>query len=305
MISKKLINAFKSESIGSLFIITDFDATLTKAYSNGKRSSNTLNVFRNKLLLGPKYSNECQVLFDKYHPYEKYKGIDSLIKGKNHNIEIWFNKQFELLKKYQLRSQHIDEIVTNNYLDLRDNFDYFFKFFNSWKVPVIVYSAGIGNIIQSVLETREVNMDFTNIIANNLLFNEDGIFVGKRLSEKIITPVNKTYSHIKENDFYKKNINGKRKNVILIGDSLTDSNMLKGSNSYNIIRVGIFFNKGNNNKFRRDFEGSFDFIIREESDLYRLLQIIEGIYLLPVKDVLGLQGIEDEEDNDSNLERAA
>ncbi len=83
------------DGISNLWIISDFDRTLTKAFVNGKSRSSLLSILRDENYLTPDYSPKAQALFDFYHKIEMDPNVDIETK-KNFMLERW-TKHFQLL----------------------------------------------------------------------------------------------------------------------------------------------------------------------------------------------------------------
>ena len=64
----------------------------------------------------------------------------------------WYNKNIETLKKFGITEQTINYSANNeNIMYFRDGAKEFLKEMNDRGIPIIVISAGVGNIIQQFL----------------------------------------------------------------------------------------------------------------------------------------------------------
>ena len=90
---------------------------------------------------------------------------------------------------------------------------------NQASIPVIVFSAGSGDIIQLKLELLHVDLADVRIVSNFMNFDQKtGLLTGWK--EPTIHPFNKNESVLGEHQSFM-NIEH-RGNVILIGDALSD-----------------------------------------------------------------------------------
>ena len=184
---KKIILADKKNSI----VIFDFDYTIT-----------TLD------------SETSIGVFTKYLPVKykiKKKKLDLLTKKAKSKILyyiIWKRKLKLLLKYY-------DENILNsiNYLKefkINSSIKKIIMNLNKNKIPIIIYSSGITEVIQNVLIKNEIYSDNIKIIANSM-----------NNSTKIITPKKRKI----------RNIN--YKNIYVFGDKIDDLKII--NNSMNIL----------------------------------------------------------------------
>lgn len=106
----------------------------------------------------------------------------------------WYNKNIETLKKFGITEQTINYSANNeNIMYFRDGAKEFLKEMNDRGIPIIVISAGVGNIIQQFLINNDCN--FPNIyICSNFLEYEDGVIRSIR-DNNLIHPLNKMKSH--------------------------------------------------------------------------------------------------------------
>lgn len=78
------------------------------------------------------------------------------------------------------------------------------------------------------------------MISNFLEFSEDGTILG--FKNKIIHIYNKNEYAIKGSQFYNKVLN--RDNVILLGDSIGDANMVEGIDHLNnVLKIGFLYDR--------------------------------------------------------------
>lgn len=132
----------------------------------------------------------------------------------------------------------------------RDGAREFLQLLNDFGVPVIVISAGVGNIIKQFL-IRE-NCDFPNIfICSNFLKYEDNKVVGVE-DDNLIHSLNKSEVSLPEK--IKSLIKGKT--PVLLGDNVMDIHMLNQKDK--AIKIGFLDEKVEERK--ESFLNNFDLV---------------------------------------------
>ena len=119
----------------------------------------------------------------------------------------------------------------------------------------MIFSAGIGNVIVELLIHKRLLLDNVRIVSNFMNFNQDvwhyyyyqfdyyyfsltqGILTG--FQDQIIHSFNKSGQSIIDNNVHEKPAS-KRKNVILLGDSIGDPSMSEGiSHDNDVLKIGF------------------------------------------------------------------
>ncbi|MEK6918498.1 MAG: haloacid dehalogenase-like hydrolase [Nanoarchaeota archaeon] len=270
---KKVLSMSRAGS-GSLQIISDFDKTLTKSVNiKGDKVPSIISWLRRGKYLNDNYSDKAEALFSKYHPYELSTDISD--KEKSSMMHEWWETHFRLLADCGLDTFTIrkatQEMVDKGELLLRDGAEEFFVRLWKAKVPLVIISASIGDIIKEYLKIKSFHFDNVHIIANMLKYDNNGKFLG--VIEPIIHSMNKKEIEIKNHSEYK-NLSGKN-NIILLGDGLGDLGMSEGLHYDNIIRVA-FYNDGESDSLDL-YKKSFDVIIKGEASLEYVNDLIEKI----------------------------
>lgn len=93
------------------------------------------------------------------------------------------------------------------------------------QVPVLIFSAGFGDLVQGLLHKYALDYPNIHVIANLMEFDDDKQLVG--FKEPLIHTFNKNESVIPANCQYFEEL-ANRSNVILLGDSIGDITMAQG-----------------------------------------------------------------------------
>ena len=92
-------------------------------------------------------------------------------------------------------------------------------------IPILVFSAGVGDVIDEALLAHNLTQENVNVISNYMTFDSNGKLVA--FTNKLIHMYNKNESSIPHSSTYFQDLSH-RHNVILLGDSLGDLQMSKG-----------------------------------------------------------------------------
>ena len=239
------------------YVITDFDKTLT---SNKSKDSWDVSAS----LLGNEIKKEMSELYEIYHPIEiNYK---MPIKEKEGNIKKWYKECMNLYYKYGLTKEKLEQSTKVNNFIFRKGAKDFLQMCISKDIPIIILSAGIGNIIEHFLKQNDCYSNKIYIISNFIEFDDMGN-MKKFDANKIIHNLNKkTNRHIPEN--YKSNLVNK-KYKILLGDLVEDENMISSKEWDTTIKIAFLSEntKQNINTYKEHFDviltennATFDFI---------------------------------------------
>ncbi len=226
------IEKFRKEGVREIVVISDFDRTLTKSQTKNKKILSTFALIRESSLMPKEYTAEAQSLFQKYYPIEIDLEIDEKTKYKK--MEEWWKKHLELLIKYKINRKIINDIIKENPNVLREGINEFLKILAEKDVHIFIISAGLGDITKEYL--KKYQHPTIHIIANFFEFSPEGYVNGYK--NKIIHILNKTSKMIDKK--FQQIINNK--NIILLGDSLSDIKMIDESRQEDTLKIGLFNN---------------------------------------------------------------
>lgn len=249
------IKGLSNCSASDLYILTDFDGTITKDSSDSSWAS----IFKNPNVTD-EFVQECIRIFNYYHKYEIDESIP--LEKKMVIMSEWYNKNIETLKNFGITEQTINYSANNeSIMSFRDGAKEFLQEMNDRGIPIIVISAGVGNIIQQFLINNDCN--FPNIyICSNFLEYEDGIIRSIR-DNNLIHPLNKNEislpTHIQEKV-------ANRNTIILLGNSISDINMT--NNRKKTYRIGFLDEKIEERLSA--FQEHYDVVCTDDTSYYEL-----------------------------------
>ena len=226
LVNNEKLNSLNSVSTNDLYILTDFDGTITKDNSDSSWAS----IFKNPKVT-KEFIDECLKLYNHYHKFEIDESIP--LKDKMIIMDEWYRKNVETLVNFKVTEEIINYAADNEkIMSFRDGAIEFLKEMYEKKVPIIVISAGVGNIIEQFLIRN--NCNYSNIyICSNFLEYENGIIKGVKNSN-LIHSLNKNEVFLPED--IKVKIND-RKNILLIGNSVSDISM--ADNKKKVYKLGF------------------------------------------------------------------
>jgi len=232
---KKILEAGKQ----NLHVLADFDRTLTKAFVNGRKVSGAMAELRTGNYMGEEYSRKAKELAEKYYPIEINPNIP--MREKMDAMEEWWTLHFKLLIKSGLKKEYIDQIVNSGRIQFREGVAGFLDFLDEEKIPLVIMSSGgiASDAISAVLKKDKKFYKNINIISNSYVWDSNGVAID--FKKPVIHVFNKGEFSIKPLPIYDELL--KRKNVLLLGDSLGDLGMIEGFDYDNLIKIGFLHDK--------------------------------------------------------------
>lgn len=269
---ERLKGKISKEGASKLHILADFDRTLTKNFVNGKEIPSVISILRDGNYLTSDYADKAHALFNKYHPIEINPKLS--LKEKKRAMHDWWMNHFKLLIKCKLNKRDVENVTKSEYIKLRQGTLEFFDLLHEHKIPlVIMSSAGLGYESISMVLKRE-NRLYNNIyiISNSFKWDKKGYLIG--VKEPIIHSMNKDETVVKDfPEIYK--VIKSRKNVLLLGDTLEDIEMIKGFEYNNLIKVS-FLNK-NIEENLKYFKKNYDIVILNDSDMFYVNKLLREL----------------------------
>ena len=218
-----------------LHVFTDFDRTLTKAFVDGEETPSIISELRKGDYISKEYVIKAQELADTYRLIEFNPHIS--LEEKKKPMHEWWSKHFELLIESGLNKKHIKQIIDNGKIQFREDATGFLDLLYKNNIPlVIISSSGLGEDSISMFLYKEGRM-YPNIyiVSNKYIWDEDGNAIG--IKKPIIHVMNKNETVLKDYSFFSKIKD--RKNVLLLGDSLGDVEMIHGFDYDNLLKIGF------------------------------------------------------------------
>ncbi|XP_021962943.1 cytosolic 5'-nucleotidase 3 [Folsomia candida] len=265
------IHSIISHGAPALQVITDFDATLTRYHLDGNKCDSSYGIIATSPLVSSDYRDKAMELYKKYYPIEVTPTM-TIQEKIPHMIE-WYEKSHEYMISCQppLKRSSIQDMVKLSTATLRDNAKTAVERMSQAGIPLLVLSAGIGDVVQAVLQASGIDLPNVQVISNFMQF-DDAMENIVGFKEPLIHMYNKNEAAIHDdNSNYFKDLRS-RHNIILLGDSLGDSNMDHGvADPKNVLKIG--FLNAHFEQHLEEFMTAFDIVLVDDQsfDLVNLL----------------------------------
>jgi len=150
------LQQFRLDGPNKLSVVSDFDFTITKFYMNGVRGASCHKIIEDCGLMAAEYHDEAQGLQAKYYPLE----VDPTLNMEENTkfmIE-WVEKAHELLELHGLTKSVITRAVhsalATGKVGLREKADTFLSLASASKIPSLIFSAGIADVLEEILREQ-------------------------------------------------------------------------------------------------------------------------------------------------------
>jgi len=285
----KVANALESGRDG-LYWVCDFDRTVTRCFlDNGERSLDCHDI----LASIPKITHHCKTCMEEmmeyYYPIEIHPTMTR--EEKIPYMVEWYTKVNFLLQDQNLTRADVAHAVKScKSFKLRDGVEEAFGLAYTKGIPLIIVSAGLGNVIEEVIRQRirmpvqtdvegganhdASSNDWPNVrvLSNTILWDEDGHQCG--FSEPLIHMYNKSLQDAP--DTIKTMLEG-RKVGLLSGDSTGDLTMAHGIDSTDVLRVGFLNEKVEERLPKYIGRDCYDRVVLNDGNWETLLEILRKI----------------------------
>uniref|UniRef100_A0AAV2L1U5 5'-nucleotidase n=1 Tax=Knipowitschia caucasica TaxID=637954 RepID=A0AAV2L1U5_KNICA len=233
-----------------LQIITDFDMTLSKFQVNGKRCPTCHNIIDYSQLVTDECRQKLVQLKNQYYPIE----IDPQLsmEDKFPFMVEWYFKSHSLLVEQRIQKDKLPQAVRDSDAALRDGYEQFFSRLHQHNVPVFIFSAGLGDVLEEILRQAGVYLPNVKVLSNFMDFDDNVgvadvksqlVFVQRgdpRFKGDLIHVYNKHDGALRNSESFQQ----LKENVLLMGDSLGDLNMADGvANVDHILKIGFLNDK--------------------------------------------------------------
>ncbi|NWI18842.1 5NT3B nucleotidase, partial [Crypturellus soui] len=267
-----IIQAMKEQGPHKLQVISDFDMTLSRFGCNGRRCPTSHNILDNSRVVSEEGRRQLKDLLHYYYPIE----IDPnrTLEEKRPLMVEWWSKAHELLAQQEILKGDIPQIVRESDVMLRypghseDGFDELFNQLHEHNVPLFIFSAGVGDILEEIIRQANVFHPNVNVVSNYMDFDDKGVL--RRFKAPLIHTYNKNNSVLRDTEYFQQL--SARTSILLLGDSMGDLTMADGVPSVeNILKIGFLNDKVEER--RGNYLDAYDVVL--ESD--ETLDVVNGI----------------------------
>ncbi|MQL72437.1 hypothetical protein Taro_004742 [Colocasia esculenta] len=271
--------AVRDRGTDNLQVIADFDGTLTRYWIDGCRGQTSHGLLKSN----PETDAKIQAQYEYYHPLEYSPAIP--IDEKTKLMEEWWEKTHSLLIEGGLTFDDIQKSVSSANIGFRDGVVELFEFLEEKDVPVLVFSAGVADVIEEVFR-QKLHRSFRNIkvVSNRMAFDNGRLvaFKGKTIhvlnkNEHALDMAAPVHDQLGDSNGSSDNsaFVKKRTNVLLLGDHTGDLGMSDGLNYENRISVG--FLNDNVEKSLKTYQEAFDMVLLNDASMYGVLELVSQL----------------------------
>ncbi|KAJ3271642.1 hypothetical protein HDV01_006512 [Terramyces sp. JEL0728] len=263
------INQIHSQGLDHLHFIADFDFTMTRFFHLGLRSMSSHSIINKSTYCSQDVKDKLSVLFSTFHPFEL--DHDITLEEKTVKMIEWWTSEHEILVSLGLTQSDLEACVDQNPVTFRPFLKELIDLATKLNVPFLVFSAGLGDVIEIVLKKAGLLTRDMAIVSNRMEFGQDKIIGFK---EPLIHTLNKNEAAMDKEHYDKVK---DRDNVILMGDSIGDLHMADGIPHKTKLTVG--FLNTNVQNLRDLYLEKFDIVLTNDTTLetlYLLLQVLQN-----------------------------
>ncbi|CAH8452789.1 unnamed protein product [Heterobilharzia americana] len=224
-------------------VVCDFDHTLSKYTHNAAKVPVCHGLFMNHHRI-PEMSR--MRLMELYESYMSIRNYGNANESENISLTMEFWKlAHKALVDGNITRNDVECCALEGGIVIRDNATIFLNKLAQNNIPMIIFSGGIGNVIETLLTALNIPLDNIRIVSNFMDFNSEGRLVG--FQDPVIHSLNKTYKIIQNSEYYE-TVLSKRTCILLIGDSDNDAAMIDNRQKFSsgqiiVIRIGFLNEK--------------------------------------------------------------
>ncbi|XP_050183497.1 7-methylguanosine phosphate-specific 5'-nucleotidase [Myiozetetes cayanensis] len=212
--------------------------TLSRFGCNGRRCPTSYNILDTSRVVSEDGRKKLKDLLHYYYPIE----IDpNRTQEEKCPLMIeWWTRAHELLVEQKIRKDDIAQIVRESEAMLRDGFKEFFDRLHKNNVPLFIFSAGVGDVLEEIIRQASVFYSNVNVVSNYMEFDDDGVLT--HFKGPLIHTYNKNNTVLQGTEYFQQL--STRPNIILLGDSMGDLTMADGiPRVENILKIGFLNDK--------------------------------------------------------------
>lgn len=237
--------------------------TLTAYWLDGKRSPSSHGILNKGPTISTDYKERTAKLYDHYYPIEISKAIplDEKVKA----MEEWWSKAHEIVLETKIKRSDIELAVKHTPAHFRNGLDSILMYCRDKNIPLLIFSAGLGDVIEEILGQANLWFENMKMISNLMIFNDEGHCIG--FQDPLIHVFNKNEASVIKMCGIET-----RSNVILLGDSIGDLQMSKGMKHDVELTVG--FLNHNKEELLESYLASFDIVILNDAAIDIVSEIL-------------------------------
>ncbi|KAH0509796.1 Cytosolic 5'-nucleotidase 3A [Microtus ochrogaster] len=265
---EEIICGLIERGAAKLQIITDFDMTLSRFSYNGRRCPSCHNIIDNCKLVTDECREKLLQLNKQYYAIEV--APDLTVEEMFPHLVEWYTKSHGLLVEQDIPKAKLKEIVADFDVMLKEGYENFFGKLHQHGIPVFLFLAGIGDVLEEVIRQAGVYHSNVNVVSNFMDFDENGVLKG--FKGELIHVFNKHDGALKNTDYF--NQLKDNSSIILLGDFQGDLRMADGvANVEHILKTGYVNDRVDD--LLEQYMDSYDIVLVKEESLEVVNSILQ------------------------------
>ncbi len=199
----------------------------------------------------------------------------------------WYRNVNELIVESGIQKQDLIASVAAANVELRPGIVEIFHFAQKHKIPLLIFSAGIGDVIAEVLEQKycqkyQTTLPLhTQIVSNWMIWedtkqnhhhnNKDSKLIG--WTDPVIHMFNKDAEHTRTAPWF--SFFNQKKNVILLGDGEGDVTMSDGLAYSNVLKLG--FLNDHIEKLLQRYIDAYDMVVTNDGPATVIMELLNEV----------------------------
>lgn len=227
-----------------LQVIVDFDRTVTRARRagrDGEANPSCHRVLEQYSGFPQSYERKSRALFEQYYPVEVDHDVPHA--DKYAAMQQWWERAHALFLSETggVAADDVPRMVREAAVELREGVLEFFERCAAAGVPLLVFSAGVADVIEEVLRTHALLLPNVRVIGNRLRYAStgDGARQVVGFEPPLIHTLNKNEAAAAHFGAGTWEALQHRPHVLLLGDSLGDLHMSNGVRGATVLSIGF------------------------------------------------------------------
>ena len=263
------IDAMRSAGKELLHVISDFDATMTRVYDVfGNKIPSVFEILRQNAL-SPDAAKKEKEMADYYYPIEIDPSMT--MEEKTPYMIKWWALHLQLMIDDGIGKDYLEKLLTADERMFRSQLSSFISLLSQHNIPLLVFSAGLGEPIEGFMKKEGLLLDNVHIISNFFTYDKNDKISG--YEQTPIHTFNKDEGHVLGTGY--EAIVKEKKNVILLGDTLGDLKMTGDVSHDTVITIG-YLSKNIEDQLE-SYMNSFDVVITGDGDMSYAIELVEKI----------------------------
>ncbi|KAG9289841.1 hypothetical protein G9A89_015421 [Geosiphon pyriformis] len=269
--TKRKLEKILNDGFQNLHFLCDFDRTMTHLHTqNNEINPSSHGILSSGSSLKEDFKTKVNQLYQKYFPIEMDPNLTD--DEKTPLMVEWWEKAHRLLIDQHISRNDIAQIVSETPVEVRSGLDKVITKCEEHNIPFLVFSAGITNVIEEVLRSKNLLRSNMHIVSNQMGFNPlTGIC--DHFKPPLIHIFNKSEFMLEKTPYYF--TISERKNVILLGDSIGDLEMSSGVKHDICLNIG--FLNDHVEELLDKYLNAFDIVVVHDGPIDVVSWILETI----------------------------